>query len=320
MEHNEDFLFLGQLMQELTPAQLVQECISGAKQDCGDNVGRDSPPLLVSFDEALPVSSRSPRSEISILSMGSDYLNAFNADNFFQFIKGDSQAIDEALNVFQSALKSHKEKFGNNHHLVGSTLHNIGTLHLFAKQYTKAQVALEEAVLVREELYNSEDACASLMKIALVQLAMGDCEAAETCFWDIRDQLIDDVGFGHPQVPKIMNNIGVVACCNHDLKGAIRYLEIAHQYQLRRRETNTVLTASILENLGYCCAKQQAPMKALAHYEAALNLYKEAQDSDHNLRCLCVQNNIRCLLSRKAAWNWPSLDWTPPGCIGACIS
>jgi tetratricopeptide (TPR) repeat protein len=64
--------------------------------------------------------------------------------------------IDEALDLFESALKSHREKYGQVHHLVGSALHNIGIVHLFAGRYNVAQKYFQEAASVRSSALGSE--------------------------------------------------------------------------------------------------------------------------------------------------------------------
>jgi hypothetical protein len=40
----------------------------------------------------------------------------------------------DALDLFESALKSHKEKYGDIHHLVGTALHNCGIVHMVAEE------------------------------------------------------------------------------------------------------------------------------------------------------------------------------------------
>jgi tetratricopeptide (TPR) repeat protein len=57
--------------------------------------------------------------------------------------------IDEALELLRSACKSHKVKYGNVHHLVGTALHNIAMVNLYAKRYKDAQWYFQEAVSVR---------------------------------------------------------------------------------------------------------------------------------------------------------------------------
>jgi tetratricopeptide (TPR) repeat protein len=64
--------------------------------------------------------------------------------------------IDEALDLFESALKSHREKYGQVHHLVGSALHNIGIVHLIAGRYNVAQKYFQQAASVRSSALGSE--------------------------------------------------------------------------------------------------------------------------------------------------------------------
>ena len=55
----------------------------------------------------------------------------------------------DALDLFESALRSHKEKYGDIHHLVGTGLHNCGIVHMLAEQYIQAKLCFQEASSVR---------------------------------------------------------------------------------------------------------------------------------------------------------------------------
>ena len=46
--------------------------------------------------------------------------------------------VDEALELFKSVLSSHRDKYGDIHHLVGTANHNIGLVFLFSQQYLQA--------------------------------------------------------------------------------------------------------------------------------------------------------------------------------------
>ena len=55
----------------------------------------------------------------------------------------------DALDLFESALRNHKEKYGELHHLVGTGLHNCGLVHMAAESYGQAKLCFQEAVGVR---------------------------------------------------------------------------------------------------------------------------------------------------------------------------
>ena len=55
----------------------------------------------------------------------------------------------DALDLFESALRNHKEKYGEIHHLVGTGLHNCGIVHMMAENYGQAKLCFQEAVTVR---------------------------------------------------------------------------------------------------------------------------------------------------------------------------
>jgi tetratricopeptide (TPR) repeat protein len=57
--------------------------------------------------------------------------------------------VDLALELLRSTCKSHKAKYGDVHHLVGTALHNIAMVNLYAKRYKDALWYFEEALSVR---------------------------------------------------------------------------------------------------------------------------------------------------------------------------
>ena len=57
--------------------------------------------------------------------------------------------IDEALELLRSTLRSHKSKYGQVHPLVGSALHNIALVNLFAGRYKDAEWYFQDAINVR---------------------------------------------------------------------------------------------------------------------------------------------------------------------------
>jgi tetratricopeptide (TPR) repeat protein len=57
--------------------------------------------------------------------------------------------VDEALELLRSTCKSHKVKYGNAHHLVGTALHNIAMVNMYARRYKDALWYFQEAVSVR---------------------------------------------------------------------------------------------------------------------------------------------------------------------------
>jgi hypothetical protein len=59
------------------------------------------------------------------------------------------EEVDEALELLRLTCKSHKLKYGNVHHLVGTALHNIALVHLYAGRYKDALWYFQEAVSVR---------------------------------------------------------------------------------------------------------------------------------------------------------------------------
>jgi tetratricopeptide (TPR) repeat protein len=57
--------------------------------------------------------------------------------------------IKDALDLFESALRSHRAKYGDIHHLTGAGLHNCGIVHMVAGNYVQARMCFQEAISIR---------------------------------------------------------------------------------------------------------------------------------------------------------------------------
>jgi tetratricopeptide (TPR) repeat protein len=241
---NHDFVLLGPLDPELTPELRVRETVLTwfGKKKLDDSIS------FVSFDDEL--SSERDKEAIPCdldagfvldaeLHLRQIHLQAMRHLDLFE--------IDDALDLFDSALRSHQAKFGDKHHLVGNALHNMGMIHMFAKQYDAAHDVFSRAVRVRSAALGPDhpDVQASLMKIGLIRLACGDNESALRIFRGIRDKFLLVLGYGHPQMAKILNNIGVIACEVGDYSSAHKAFTIAYEYQRSRAEDMTEDSVSV---------------------------------------------------------------------------
>jgi hypothetical protein len=68
---------------------------------------------------------------------------------YFLICPAQRKEFKDALDLFESALRSHKVKYGDIHHLVGTGLHNCGIVHMLAEQYIQGKMCFQEAVSVR---------------------------------------------------------------------------------------------------------------------------------------------------------------------------
>lgn len=280
---NDDFLLLGPLREAWTAENRVRQTVLawfGKKEGADEKLA-----AFVSFDKNLRDNTRSKRS----IPVDLDGEHVVNAELHLKAIHTqvmehvERGQIEDALDIFRGALRSHQEKYGEIHHLVGSTLHNMGMVYLYAQQYVHAQAAFVEAMNVRSAALGSNhiDVSSSKMKIGLIQLAKSDLARACDTFWDIRDCYLDTLGYGHPLLAKIMNNIGVVAISHGDWSEAFSSFELAHQYLSRHREEATetpamaIAMAHTLSNIGFVSYRMGTRLRAIEFYQRALKIYKE---------------------------------------------
>jgi tetratricopeptide (TPR) repeat protein len=225
-----DFLLLGSLLPERTAEERAQEALLTWR---GKQLDREPDELLgvrVHGASELMKSSDSKAGEILKYKMDLDGETVVDADLYLNEIHKqalkylDQNEVEAAINLFRSALRSHRAKYGEKHHLVGRALHNIGMVQFFARRYSEALATFEDAVLVRHEALgrNHPDLHSSLCKVGLLHFAMGNFHQAHDNFWDIRDQLVNDVkGFELMMLSKVNNNIGVIAYEFGDVANAL---------------------------------------------------------------------------------------------------
>jgi tetratricopeptide (TPR) repeat protein len=223
---NHDFLLLGSLVPELSAEKRVHEALLfwNGKQSIKDS----------------GESSREKMKEILKSKLNFNGENVLDADLYLNEIHKqamiylDDNNIDAAIDLLLKAVRSHRAKYGETHHLVGSAIHNIGMVLFFAQRYSDALVTFENAVLIRDEALGSDhpDVVSSLIKIALIHLAMGNAHDAHDAFSDIRDKLLHNLkGYGLLQLAKVHNNIGVIAYEFGDLDNALESFKSAYDYQ-----------------------------------------------------------------------------------------
>ena len=308
---NHDFVILGPLKPEWTPAERVRETVVTwfGKDKLGDHpisfvsfdqfvadADRPQPPSNNNNNTCIPVDLDSELVPDAELRLRQIHLQAMK--------HLDMNEIDDALDLFEGALRSHQAKFGENHHLVGNAMHNMGMCHMFARQNQKALEIFEKAVQVRTAALGPDhpDVQASRMKIGLIHMACKDFGSAERAFWEVRDKYLAVLGYGHPQMAKIMNNIGVLACEVGKYSAAFKALELAYEYQRSlaedRSEDNeiaAVTAANTLGNIAFVNYKQGKINESLRLYEEALNLQRDyLEENDPKLQI--IRSNIRYLV------------------------
>ena len=207
--------------------------------------------------------------------------------------------IDEALDLFESVLASHKDKYGDIHHLVGSATHNIGLVQLFAERYGPAMDSFQEALAVRRAALGMEhpDVAASMMSIGMIQLVHRESEQARDTFLRVLVLLRRVLGYGHIQVARVLNNLAVALYDMGAYLDAFRTFQQAHEiqrrlYVLSQAENTTILNqtriielalANTLNNLGFMYCRQKKYADSLRMLEEASKMRRRHLGEHHPL-------------------------------------
>lgn len=340
---NHDYLLLGLVSKELTPRQRVREIVLTWFGRCTDDdsvIAGGGGVVVVERTPFMPfaeggagddpdssfISSKpseadrgstvgqptSPDRTKQELVVDTDTDSVVNADlNLHQIhvqalAHLDQYEIGDALDLFVSALKSHKIKYGEEHHLVGTALHNIGMVHLFAEEYLQAYGIFKEAARIRAIAlgHDHPDVAASMIKIGLLQYAAMDIAAAIRTFSEVREIYLSTAGYAHPHLAKIMNNIGVLRYEEGDFTGATRAFEIAYEYQRRLVEDNPgdsvvaqIAMGFTLANIGFLYHRQDELVSAVRLFEEArATLTRHLLTTDPKV--MMIQQNIEYLVGR----------------------
>mmetsp|Transcript_36057 Transcript_36057/g.41797 ORF Transcript_36057/g.41797 Transcript_36057/m.41797 type:complete len:816 (+) Transcript_36057:335-2782(+) len=187
--------------------------------------------------------------------------------------------FDDTLEVFEKILRSHKNKFCDDHYLVGATLHNIGILHLRTGKYNKAIAVLKNAVRVRRLCFGPEDLinCVSLVKLGVAYFALCKLDEALQCFNNAL--LIQKMAESSNLITsKILNNIACVYYKVGDGEESINKFREAREVQRQElsgavRGISTLLVAATTSrNLGRVYMKTANMKNSMKALNEALSL------------------------------------------------
>lgn len=286
-------IMLGSLVKPQTANQRIHSTIV---QSLGSAARRQSDVAhFTSDDEAtLPSTVLSTRKKQSI---PVDLDGEAVIDAEFHLEEIHLQALDhlnrnefkDALDLFESALRSHKEKYGDIHHLVGTGLHNCGIVHMFGENLMQAKLCFQEASSVRAAALGDThpDVAKSKFKIGMIQMAAGDFECALSTFMDIVFQLQMNMStYGFAPEAIMLNNIGVVLYeMGRDLDAFHSFFKA---YQIQKglaKDFNFApaerALACTLGNLGFLYAMQGQYNDALDAFQEVLQILQKHYPSDH---------------------------------------
>lgn len=209
--------------------------------------------------------------------------------------------------MFESSLYSHREKYGEAHHLVGTAIHNIGMVHLYAQNYPQALKLFQEAVSVRRVALGSDHPAiaASLLKIGMIFLAQSNPEGAKEAFSRAMKVIKHSIGYDSLQMARVLTNMGVAHYEAGSHADALKIFNEAHDIQQKllqmaneenlflqpQRRTIELALINTLCNIGYLQFRDK-------HFKESFRTLEEASKLRKRPNCVlgpdvyCLEENL----------------------------
>eukprot|EP00546_Thalassionema_frauenfeldii_P007333 CAMPEP_0178910322 /NCGR_PEP_ID=MMETSP0786-20121207/9034_1 /TAXON_ID=186022 /ORGANISM="Thalassionema frauenfeldii, Strain CCMP 1798" /LENGTH=604 /DNA_ID=CAMNT_0020582563 /DNA_START=253 /DNA_END=2067 /DNA_ORIENTATION=- len=185
--------------------------------------------------------------------------------------------FDYARLVFEKILKGLNLRHeGQPHHLVGSTLHNIGVIQMWQGNFNEAYETFHEAVKIRKASLHAEheDVGVSLVRLGMASLAILKTADAIKFFQKSLSSFLRN----NASRAKILNNLSVAHFLQKDFKSAMAGFEVALEIQRNwfegkvRRESIIFDGSITLSNMGKIHLQQENFKSSFYLYEEALLL------------------------------------------------
>lgn len=129
---------------------------------------------------------------------------------------------DSATPLLETALKIRKQKLGNEHPDLATSLNDLAGVLYYKGDYEKAEPLFRDALAMRRKLLGDShpEVATSLNNLALVLKAKGDYDGAESLFREALAMSRKLLGDEHPGVANSLNNLAVVLKAKGDYDGA----------------------------------------------------------------------------------------------------
>jgi tetratricopeptide (TPR) repeat protein len=203
--------------------------------------------------------------------------------------------VDKARKLLKKVTVSIRERYGENHPLIGSIFFSVGSIHLYQKDLHHALNAFQQAETIHSTSLGSDNPMVimSLTKIAMIKLALNEIEQALICFQQVVRIYRKTLGYSHPKVAIILNNIGV--CHYHEVGGLIASLKSFEEALETQRESMLqcknskkknelyAAMACTLENIAFIHYKKKEYTESIMALEEALSLRQKVFGGDDRL-------------------------------------
>ena len=221
--------------------------------------------------------------------VGKNHLDAVSDENVIWVFTGLARFYKEqglyalAEPWFQQCLSTMRERLGENHPDVATSLNNLANLYYSQGKYEAAEPLYIQALQLRKQLQgvNHPDTATSLNNLAALYKSQGRYEAAEPLYLQalqLRKQLL---GQNHPDVAMSLNNLANLYYSQGRYEAAGPLYIQALQLRKQLQGVNHPDVAQSLNNLAGLYSSQRRYETAEPLYLQALELRKQLQGVNH---------------------------------------
>lgn len=208
------------------------------------------------------------------------YIGCFNGKGWNLVLEGK---FDEAINIFNDAIRIGTEKLGEKNTAVGMAYNNRATANMQMLRYEAAAADFNKTIDIWTPLLGADNQNVLFANgnLGMLYDRQGNFDAAIGVYNRILPTLTKTLGEDNPEVANLYNAIGVAYAQKGQTDKAIEYQDKALTIRKKNYGENSKDVAETYRNMGYACLEGSRPEKAISFFEKALQIHKQLYGENH---------------------------------------
>ncbi|XP_031562904.1 uncharacterized protein LOC116298544 isoform X3 [Actinia tenebrosa] len=215
---------------------------------------------------------------------------------------GPEMAQDQNFNSDIAVMsKSHKDKeshfegklsSGDVSIALATTLKRLSDLYIDLENYKKAQIHLEEALVIEEKLHRGDhpELAITLKNLGVCLMHLGQHEKAEAYLQRALAMQEKCQGENNTLLADILIILVISLQSHGEFEKAKTYCERALEIEQQLRDSEYVRVADTINDLGVCLSNFKDEKKATTFYKEALRLTESVYHKNHPYKAITLRN------------------------------